>query len=95
MPYLLLFQKASPNCGSYYKGRRVHGSQAVAAPSLRLQLPPQTELQVSSPRALHGVTSALLCPQTRLDKSAKTEIRRDRQTCALRMVPCHTLMATG
>lgn len=59
MPYLLLFQKASPNCGSYYKGRRVHGSQAVAAPSLRLQLPPQTELQVSSPRALHGVTSAL------------------------------------
>lgn len=24
MPYLLLFQKASPNCGSYYRDRRVH-----------------------------------------------------------------------
>lgn len=96
MPYLLLFQKASPNCGSYYKGRTVNGSQAVAAPSLRLQLPPQTELQVSSPRALHGVTSAFLCPQTRLDELPRQRHRRtDRQTCALRTLPCHTLMATG
>lgn len=55
-------------------------SQAGAAASLRLQLPPQTELKVSSP---HGVTSAFLCPQTRLGWAAKTEVQRDRQTCAL------------
>lgn len=41
MPYLLLFQKASPNCGSYCQDRRAHQSQAVAAPALRLSVPPK------------------------------------------------------
>lgn len=62
MPYLLLFQKASPNCGSYYRGRIAHKSQAVVAPSLRLQVPPQVQLQASPPRVLHGATSASPMP---------------------------------
>lgn len=82
MPYLLLFQKASPNCGSYYGGRRAHRSQAAAAPSLRLQVPPQAQLQASPPTGLHRVTSASPCPRTRLltqqgqDWAAKTELSR-------------------
>lgn len=82
MPYLLLFQKASPNCGSYYRSRRAHKSQAVVAPSLRLQVPPQAQLQASPPRTSRRVTSASPCPQTRLlaqqcqDWAAKTKLAR-------------------
>lgn len=49
MPYLLLFQKASPNCGSYYGGKKTYERQVMGAPSLRLPVLHQVQLQASPP----------------------------------------------